>query len=253
MTNEINKPTPGAIENEVASLGAEQIVQGVINQLSEKWQNFFNLHWNDLKYKPAAVNHHHNFAGGLLRHISEMLRFGMPLAEMAGIEKESFIKAVLLHDFAKLKNYEISEAGVITYEKTPYPVEFWTMNQLAKAGIDLKDDEINALVMAEGGWSEYEGIQAGRLAALLHIADLWSAAIIKPQQTMDCPKCGRPMVKRSGPRGDFYGCSAYPNCSSIIDISQARPEIKENMSNYWEIMGRIIGPDPRIASETSGV
>ncbi len=27
-----------------------------------------------------------------------------------------------------------------------------------------------------------------------------------------CPRCGRPMVRRSGPHGPFYGCSSFPVC-----------------------------------------
>ena len=27
-----------------------------------------------------------------------------------------------------------------------------------------------------------------------------------------CPKCGATMVKRNGPRGEFWGCSTYPKC-----------------------------------------
>lgn len=29
---------------------------------------------------------------------------------------------------------------------------------------------------------------------------------------MDCPRCGRPMVKRTGRYGGFWGCTSYPRC-----------------------------------------
>ena len=28
----------------------------------------------------------------------------------------------------------------------------------------------------------------------------------------DCPECGKPMRRRHSGRGDFWGCSAYPDC-----------------------------------------
>ena len=28
----------------------------------------------------------------------------------------------------------------------------------------------------------------------------------------DCPKCGKPMRKRKSAKGDFWGCSAFPDC-----------------------------------------
>lgn len=42
-----------------------------------------------------------------------------------------------------------------------------------------------------------------------------------------CPKCGAPMVKRKATRGpnagsEFYGCSTYPKCRSIINIEQEK-------------------------------
>jgi DNA topoisomerase I len=33
-----------------------------------------------------------------------------------------------------------------------------------------------------------------------------------------CPKCGAPMVKRHGPRGEFWGCSKYPECKGTRNI-----------------------------------
>jgi DNA helicase-2/ATP-dependent DNA helicase PcrA len=35
----------------------------------------------------------------------------------------------------------------------------------------------------------------------------------------ECPKCGKPMVKRNGSRGEFYGCSTYPKCNGTRNIT----------------------------------
>jgi len=40
-----------------------------------------------------------------------------------------------------------------------------------------------------------------------------------------CPKCGAPMIKRKATKGpnvgnEFYGCSAYPKCRSIVPINK---------------------------------
>jgi DNA topoisomerase-1 len=40
-----------------------------------------------------------------------------------------------------------------------------------------------------------------------------------PEMTdIPCPTCGKPMVKRSGPRGAFLGCSAYPECQTKMNF-----------------------------------
>jgi len=36
-------------------------------------------------------------------------------------------------------------------------------------------------------------------------------------ETMDCPNCGKPMQKRKGRFGDFWGCTGYPECKTIVD------------------------------------
>lgn len=35
-----------------------------------------------------------------------------------------------------------------------------------------------------------------------------------------CPKCGKPMRRRNGPRGPFWGCSGYPKCRHIVNIEE---------------------------------
>ena len=34
-----------------------------------------------------------------------------------------------------------------------------------------------------------------------------------------CPKCRSEMVKRTGPRGRFWGCSKYPKCRGSRDVA----------------------------------
>ncbi len=33
-----------------------------------------------------------------------------------------------------------------------------------------------------------------------------------------CPACGKPLVRRTGAKGEFYGCSGYPGCKNICPI-----------------------------------
>ena len=33
-----------------------------------------------------------------------------------------------------------------------------------------------------------------------------------------CPACGKPLVKRSGAKGEFYGCSGYPECKKTCPV-----------------------------------
>src|SRR5262249_44017738 len=39
----------------------------------------------------------------------------------------------------------------------------------------------------------------------------------------ECPNCGRPMLLRKGRFGEFYGCSGYPECKTIVDPKRSGP------------------------------
>jgi restriction system protein len=39
--------------------------------------------------------------------------------------------------------------------------------------------------------------------------------------TPSCPSCGIKMVNRSGPRGEFWGCSHYPKCKQTMPMRKA--------------------------------
>ena len=48
-----------------------------------------------------------------------------------------------------------------------------------------------------------------------------------PQPT--CPKCGSPMALRSGPYGQFYGCTRYPSCKGKLDLkASGRKDSRHN-------------------------
>jgi DNA topoisomerase-1 len=40
-----------------------------------------------------------------------------------------------------------------------------------------------------------------------------------PEPGVACPKCGAPMVRRTGKRGPFLGCSRYPQCKGTRSIA----------------------------------
>ena len=35
-----------------------------------------------------------------------------------------------------------------------------------------------------------------------------------------CPKCGQPLLLRTGKRGRFFGCSGYPECTYAADVGE---------------------------------
>lgn len=211
-----------------------------------------------LKYKkefnraPAAQDYHHNFTGGLLLHTNEVLEIMIRLARFLpynnlnypkpDFTREEMIVSAYLHDFAKIATYVEDAPDAWRWEDIELPAEVWTLNELAKAGIGLTVNELNALLYAEGGWSAFkEFVQDMKpLAILLHMADLWSAKVLYFTEEIKCPICGAPMKKRQtrDKTNIFYGCSRYPNClgtKEVGEVEKERKELQERMKNYKHI------------------
>lgn len=192
-----------------------------------KVYNMFQAKKEELFLTPAGERHHHNFKGGLVRHMLEMLEFGLPIADKLKnsegenvISREEFIVSVFLHDLAKIEFYVPDDNGItFSYVKHPFAVqEMIVQNYCALYGIVLSENELNALWMAEGGWSVLNGkLENSPLATLLHMSDLYSAMLLKPQlkSITNCPTCGRgELVKRTnnGNGNVFWACNRYPEC-----------------------------------------
>ncbi len=63
-----------------------------------------------------------------------------------------------------------------------------------------------------------ELIDGFKLADLLEKAKMDSFAIPGKAETILCPICKSPMVKRNGKFGEFYGCSKFPECKGTRKI-----------------------------------
>jgi DNA topoisomerase-1 len=43
---------------------------------------------------------------------------------------------------------------------------------------------------------------------------------LQPDEDVRCPECGKPMIRREGRFGPFYGCQDYPACKGIINVEK---------------------------------
>ncbi|MBE6747546.1 MAG: HD domain-containing protein [Ruminococcaceae bacterium] len=68
-----------------------------------------------LLYWPAAFKLHHAIRGGLLYHTLSILRVAEAVCKVyPNIDRELLLSGAILHDLAKIKEYEVSETGVAT-------------------------------------------------------------------------------------------------------------------------------------------
>jgi 3'-5' exoribonuclease len=86
------------LHNQIDSIGDKHLKKLLDNVFSDK--EFVKI----FKKTPAAMRHHHAFSGGLLEHITEMLKFSLPMIEAyQPCNKDLIIAGIILHDIGKVE------------------------------------------------------------------------------------------------------------------------------------------------------
>jgi hypothetical protein len=159
------------------------------------------VHQSRIAVFPGASRFHHTERGGWLRHVLEVYDIAQGLNQMVAfrfnrpeIDSSEMFLAAFLHDFAKLYTYRVDPNSPTGYSKITdrwryINPEVWTLNEVASFNLHLNEEVINAILMAEGGWSAFarENTHSNRyggdslpLAVLIHSADMISAKILGP-------------------------------------------------------------------------
>lgn len=89
-------------------------------------------------YWPAAFKLHHAIRGGLLYHTLSILRMAQSIAEIyPSVEKDLLFSGVILHDVAKIGEFEVSETGIAS----GYTVEGTLIGHLVKGAMNIEKSE----------------------------------------------------------------------------------------------------------------
>ncbi len=88
-----------------------------------------------LLYWPAAFKLHHAIRGGLLYHTLSILKLAQAVCEIYPcLEKELLFTGVILHDVAKIQEFDVSETGVVS----SYTVEGTLIGHLVKGAMNIE-------------------------------------------------------------------------------------------------------------------
>ncbi len=81
------------------------------------------------------------------------------------------------------------------------------------------EDQLDAIAAGKSTYLPVVGAAYRRLIA--ETAELQSVAVEAP--THPCPDCAKPLRRRSGKNGYFWGCSGYPNCAVTLPDDGGKP------------------------------
>jgi hypothetical protein len=152
-----------------------------------------------MKRAPGSKNRHHCVEGGLVAHLLQMwtLWRGLrtiisPLAELHALMSDTNIwRAILHHDLNKVRKYALTsiDPWTVEYVKnedvmsemlgSPHKV----LQILNRHGIRLNIPLHNALITAEGGYSESRPAVDTVLAKIVYLLDELSANVVDRLQT----------------------------------------------------------------------
>ena len=89
----------------------------------------------NLLYWPAAFKLHHAIRGGLLYHTLSILKLAKAVCDIyPSLERELLYTGVILHDVAKIQEFDVSETGVVS----GYTVEGSLIGHLVKGAMNIE-------------------------------------------------------------------------------------------------------------------
>lgn len=84
---------------------------------------------------PAAFRLHHAIRGGLMYHTLSVLRLAQSVSKIyPSIDSELLFSGVILHDVAKIREFELSDAGIVS----GYSVEGSLIGHLVRGAMDIE-------------------------------------------------------------------------------------------------------------------
>lgn len=84
---------------------------------------------------PAAYRLHHAIRGGLMYHTLSVLRLAQSVCALyPSVDKELLLSGVILHDVAKIWEFDVSEAGIVS----GYSVEGTLIGHLVKGAMNVE-------------------------------------------------------------------------------------------------------------------
>ena len=144
------------------------------------------------------------------------------LRETAGIGTEAtragIIQTLLDRGFLrKEKKHLVStETGRALIDALPEPVK-------DPGTTALWEQALEDIAQGRGDMATFLERQAEWVRALVHRVQEGSAGIEASTSRHPCPECGRPMRRRKGAQGWFWGCSGYPECRCTLPDARGKP------------------------------
>ncbi len=166
-----------ALVIEIKEILKNNISNPKVNELIEL---FFKKYENDLKFHYGAMNIHHAYPGGLLKHTSALIKLAVFIAEQYNLNKDILITGALFHDVGKIFEFSVVPSLKMTIEGGLVGHLVLGNNILIDLASEINDFpkgillQIQHLILSHHGEKEYGSPEVPKTkeAFAMHIIDL---------------------------------------------------------------------------------
>ena len=103
------------------------------------------------------------------------------------------------------------------------------------------EDKLHSMSEGDGTLEDFLAAQVKFTSELCEAAT--HAHFAEAEVPFKCPKCGAALVRRKGKRGDFWGCSAYPDCRTTFEDADGKPDLEGKLrKEQWIKAGSPVCP-----------
>jgi len=175
----IEKPQ---FDTEIMMKEMKEIFNEVIKneKLNELIDLVFKRYGEELKNHYGAMNIHHAYTGGLLKHTASLVKLSAFIADQYNLNKEILVTGALMHDIGKIFEFSVTPALKINLEGGLMGHIVIGNNILLELTSEIKDFpkniliQLQHLILSHHGEKEYGSPEVPKTkeALALHITDL---------------------------------------------------------------------------------
>lgn len=150
----------------------------------------------------------HNFYNPILQNATHIAA----LAEYLRIPRKEFFSYIVFSERCSLKRIPDDTSSVLIVKRDGL---LWSLRAVLTQLPPIYNE---AVVQSIASILSPLTVQDEEIQA--KHAETVQAAKERAQNSTVCPLCGRPLIKRRGKYGEFWGCSSYPNCRFTRNIDR---------------------------------
>lgn len=150
------------------------------------------------------------------------------LKECKGIGTEA-TRAGIIETLKKADFFKVEKKKIIPTEKGQMAIKVLPDAVTYPDSTAIWEAELDQIVDKKIGLSDFLKHQTEILDHLLK--DAKEAQIAANKDAILCPKCHKPMKRRKGKNGYFWGCTGYPDCTMTFPDKKGKPDMEAKKSS----------------------